>query len=38
MWKETEKDWSFEQLSDEVKDGFNKSKYAEWKVIDTKMV
>src|SRR5690349_24956275 len=37
-WKETEKAWSFEQLPEEVKDGFQKSKYAEWKVIDTKIV
>ena len=37
-WKETEKEWSFEQLPEEVKDGFQKSKYAEWKVLDTKVV
>jgi hypothetical protein len=37
-WKETEKEWSFEQLPEEVKDGFQKSKYAEWKVVDTKIV
>jgi hypothetical protein len=37
-WKETEKDWSFEQLSPEVKDGFSKSKYADWEVSETKIV
>lgn len=29
-WIETQKDLSFEGLSDGVKDGFNKSKYADW--------
>lgn len=37
-WRETEKDWSFEQLSEEVKDGFSKSKYAEWEVSETKII
>ena len=37
-WKETEKDWNFEQLSPEVKDGFSKSKYADWEVSETKIV
>lgn len=37
-WKETEKDWNFEKLPEEVKDGFKKSKYAEWKVADTKII
>ena len=37
-WKETEKEWSFEQLSAEVKDGFSKSKYADWEVSETKIV
>jgi hypothetical protein len=32
VWKGSEKDVSFEQLSTEVKDGFAKSKYADWKV------
>lgn len=32
VWKGSEKDVSFEQLSTEVKDGFSKSKYADWKV------
>ena len=37
-WKETEKVWSFEQLPAEVKDGFSKSKYADWEVSETKIV
>jgi hypothetical protein len=38
LWKETEKDFTYEQLNEAVKDGFQKSKYAEWKVIDTKVI
>ena len=37
-WKDTEKDWSFDQLPDSVKDGFQKSKYADWKVVETKVI
>lgn len=37
-WKDTEKDWSYDQLPDVVKDGFQKSKYADWKVTDTKLI
>lgn len=37
-WKDTEKDWNFDQLPEAVKDGFQKSKYADWKVLDTKIV
>ena len=37
-WKDTEKDWSFDQLPDSVKDGFSKSKYADWKVVETKII
>ena len=37
-WKETEKDWNFESLSQAVKDGFAKSKYADWDVEETKIV
>ncbi len=37
-WKETEKEWSFEQLPEDVKDGFSKSKYADWEVSETKIV
>ncbi|MEI6946271.1 PepSY-like domain-containing protein [Paraflavisolibacter sp. H34] len=38
MWKETEKEWTFEQLPADVKVGFEKSKYAEWKVTETKVL
>lgn len=38
VWKLTEKVWSFDQLSEEVKDGFQKSKYADWKVVDASIV
>ena len=38
-WKETEKEWSFEKLSPEVQDGFQKSKYAdEWEVKETSII
>lgn len=29
LWKETEREWSFDQLSEEVKSGFERSKYAD---------
>ena len=35
IWKETEKEWSFDKLSEEVKDGFQKSKYADREVEET---
>ena len=38
QWKNTEKEWAFEKLPDKVKDGFQKSKYADWKVEETKMI
>lgn len=34
IWKETIKDWSFVKLPDEVKNGFEKSKYADREVED----
>ena len=34
-WKGTEKEWSFDKLSDAVKDGFAKSKYADREVEET---
>jgi NDP-sugar pyrophosphorylase family protein len=37
-WKDTEKNWSFDQLPEAVKDGFQKSKYADWKVTEVKMI
>jgi len=36
LWKETEKVISFDQLSEDVKDGLQKSKYADWKVVEVK--
>lgn len=35
VWKETQKEWSFDKLSDTVKDGFTKSKYADREVEET---
>jgi Putative beta-lactamase-inhibitor-like, PepSY-like len=35
VWKETEKEWTFDKLSQEVKDGFQKSKYADREVEET---
>lgn len=40
IWKETEKEWSYENLSDAIKDGFAKSKYADddWEIKETTIV
>ena len=40
MWRETEQEWSYEKLSDVIKDGFQKSKYSgdEWEVKETKII
>lgn len=38
IWKSTLKEWTFEQLPEDVKDGFNKSKYAGREVSDVKVV
>jgi len=38
LWKETEKVIAFDQLPEDVKDGFQKSKYFDWKVVETKML
>ncbi len=38
VWRETEKEWNFGHLEDAVKDGFKKSKYADWEVEETKIV
>ncbi|MDB5196302.1 MAG: hypothetical protein JWP88_673, partial [Flaviaesturariibacter sp.] len=32
VWKGSEKEVAFDQLATEVKDGFSKSKFADWKV------
>ena len=38
LWKETQKEWSFDKLPEEVKSGFEKSKYAEREVDETIVV
>lgn len=38
IWKETVKEWAFDKLPAEVKDGFQKSKYAERTVDETKLL
>jgi Putative beta-lactamase-inhibitor-like, PepSY-like len=38
LWKGTEKEWTFDQLPDEVKDGFHKSVYADREVEETKVL
>lgn len=38
VWKSSEKTWSFDQVPNTVKDGLSKSKYADWKVEETKIV
>lgn len=37
-WKGSEKEWSFDKLSDAVKDGFSKSKYADWEKEETSVL
>lgn len=37
-WKGSEKEWTFEKLSDAVKDGFSKSKYADWDTVEVAML
>lgn len=38
-WKETEREWSYDSLSADVKDGFQKSKYSvDWKVTETAII
>ncbi len=37
-WKGSEKEWTFEKLSDMVKDGFSKSKYADWDTVEVAML
>lgn len=38
QWKYTEKDFSFDQLPEEVKDGYGKSKYTDWTIEETKII
>lgn len=35
IWRDTQKEWSFDKLSTEVKDGFEKSKYADREIEET---
>jgi hypothetical protein len=37
-WKGSEKEWLFDKLSDAVKDGFSKSKYADWDTVEVAML
>ncbi len=38
LWKGTEKDWTFDKLPEQVRDGFEKSKYADREVEQTKVL
>ena len=38
IWKKTLKDWSFDQLPNDVKEGLSKSKYAGREITETKVV
>ena len=37
-WKGTEKDWNYNDLGEDVKEGFEKSKFADWDVTETKIM
>ena len=38
LWKRTLKDWEYDKLTTDVKDGFEKSKYAGNQVLDVKVL
>ena len=38
IWKSTLKDWTYDKLTDDVKEGFHKSKYADREVTDVKVL
>lgn len=38
IWKSTQKEWSYDKLTAAVKDGFQKSKYADREVADVKVI
>ena len=38
LWRETEKEWHYDKLPSAVKDGFEKSKYADWQVKETMII
>jgi len=37
-WKDTQEASDYESLNEEIKKGFDKSKYAEWKILETKII
>jgi len=37
-WRGTEKDYRFDELEEQIKDGFQKSKFAEWDITETKVL
>jgi len=38
IWKRNLKDWTYDKLTEDVKDGFKKSKYAGKQVLDVKVL
>ncbi|HWJ30224.1 MAG TPA: PepSY-like domain-containing protein [Flavisolibacter sp.] len=38
VWKETEKAWDYNKLTRDIQDGYQKSKYADWKVSETAII
>jgi hypothetical protein len=38
VWKHTEKEWEFNKLEEPVKDGFSKSRFAGWGVLETALI
>jgi hypothetical protein len=38
IWKETDRGFSFEKISNDVKVGFEKSKYADWPVTEVAII
>ncbi len=38
IWKNTLKDWTYDKLTNDVKEGFNKSKYSGREVTDVKVL
>ncbi len=38
IWKSTERAWEFNKLGNDVKDGFSKSRFADWGVLETAIV
>ncbi len=38
LWRHTMQDYSFEKLDTAIREGFSKSKFAEWEVTDVKKI